>query len=237
MTTPNDPTEPTPTWSAPSQAAPPPAPQPQPQPAAAGAPEPFPPTYQAPVSPVATVAPARTSSRKRGVVDVVLVVAAIFAVGGVGFALGRATAPPASVGLAGGGRFQGQVPNGGQFGNGGQVPNGGQGGTGGQGQGGPGGFFGAGGGITISGEVSAITADQLTLKLPSGQTIQIGLNGSTAYHSQAPATAADVTTGSTVQVQVARGGGQNGGGQGQAGNGQGGGFTLGAASNVTVVPK
>ena len=82
--------------------------------------------------------------------------------------------------------------------------------------------------------MTAVSADQLTLKLASGQTITVGLNGSTAYHSQAPATAADVTTGSTVQVQVGRGGG-NGAGQGQGG--QGGGFTLGAATNVTVVPK
>ena len=47
-----------------------------------------------------------------------------------------------------------------------------------------------------------MTADQLTLKLASGQTVQIPLDSSTTYHSQAPATAADVTTGSTVQVQV-----------------------------------
>lgn len=235
MTGPNDPTEPTPTWSAPSPAAPTPAPLPQPAPAATGGP--LPPTYQTPVSPVSPAPPAKSSSRKRGVVDVVLVVAAIFAVGGVGFAMGRATAPASVAVGAGGGRFPGQFPNAsGQPGNGGQAGNGGQFGNG--GQGGPGGLFGAGGGgITISGEVTAVTADQLTLKLASGQTIQIGLNGSTAYHSQAPATAADVTTGSTVQVQVGRGGGQNGGGQGQAGNGQGGGFTLGAASNVTVVPK
>ena len=65
-------------------------------------------------------------------------------------------------------------------------------------------------GITISGEVTAVSADQLTLKLASGQTIQVGLNGSTTYHSQAPATAADVTTGSTVQVQVGPRRGGNG---------------------------
>ena len=66
--------------------------------------------------------------------------------------------------------------------------------------------------------MTAVSADQLTLKLASGQTITVGLNGSTAYHSQAPATASDVTTGSTVQVQVGRGGG-NGAGQGQGGQG------------------
>lgn len=223
MTGPNDPTEP-PTWSAPNPAAPTPAPLPEPTPSAAGAP--LPPSYQtplSPVSPVAPAAPARSSSRKRGVVDVVLVVAAIFAVGGVGFAMGRATAPASLAVGTGANRVQG-----------GQFPNAsGRPGAGFQGQGGQGGFFGAGGGITITGEVTAVTADQMTLKLASGQTIQIGLDGSTAYNSQAPATASDVTTGSTVQVQVGRGGGQNGTGQG----GQAGGLTLGAATNVTVVPK
>ena len=229
MTGPNDPTEPTPTWSAPSPATPAPAPAQLAPVAPTGSTLP---PFETPASPVSVAKPA--PSRKRGVVDVILVVAAIFAIGGVGFAPGRVTAP-ASTAAPGGGRFQGgQFPTGngqGQAGNGqGQAGNG----QGGNGQGGPGGFFGAGGGITISGEVTAVSADQLTLKLASGQTITVGLNGSTAYHSQAPATASDVTTGSTVQVQVGRGGG-NGAGQGQGG--QGGGFTLGAATNVTVVPK
>ena len=144
------------------------------------------------------------------VVDVILVVAAVFAVGGVGFALGRATAPAATIaqtGARGNGPFGNgavrQRRNGGQFPNGGEFPNGGQFGGGQGGNGGAGGF-GRGLGITLSGQVTDISADHLTLKLASGQSIQIGLNSTTTYHTQTPATAGDVTTGSTVQVQVTR---------------------------------
>ena len=94
---------------------------------------------------------------------------------------------------AGNGQFQGN----------GQLPGNGTGGTG--ANGGQGGFGVGGGGITISGEVVEVTADHLTLKLASGQTVQIGLSGTTTFHSQAAATAADVTPGSTVNVQVSRG--------------------------------
>ena len=95
-------------------------------------------------------------------VDVVLVVAAIFAVGGIGFAAGRVTAPTSDA-VAGGNRTGGNG-SAGQFGNGG-APGAGFGGA-------FGGGFGAGGaGITIRGEVVSVTADQLTLKLASGQTV------------------------------------------------------------------
>ncbi len=237
MTQPNDPTGATPPpgdatqplWAAPSSAAASAAPAGS---APARPPETIPPLgHDVPVAPVTTV---RRPSRRRGVVDVVLVVAAIFALGGVGFAVGRVTAPASQASAAASGRFGGQLP--------------GSGGTG-SGQGGfgaaAGGFLGGGGaGITISGEVTAITAEQLTLKLASGQTIQIALNGSTAYHTQAAASASDVTTGSTVQVQVTGGAGNGGtgnGGTGNGGTGTGGTGTgrlnLGAASSVTVVPK
>ena len=84
MTGPNDPTEPTPTWSAPSPATPAPAPVPQPAPIAR--PDRHRRRSRRQVSPVSAAKPA--PSRKRGVVDVILVVAAIFAIGGVGFAAG-----------------------------------------------------------------------------------------------------------------------------------------------------
>jgi hypothetical protein len=190
----------------------------------------MPPAREASVS--GAVTPTRQAARKRGAIDVVLIVAAIFAVGGIGFAVGRVTGPPATAAATGSGRFQG-----------GQVPGGGQGnGQGGQFQGGQGGFFGAGAGVTISGEVVSVTADELSLKLASGQTIQIPLSSSTTYHSQAPATAPDVTTGATVQVQVGRGGGSGGpnaspGTGGTGGGTTGGGrFQLGPATSVTVVP-
>ncbi len=180
----------------------------------------------------APVTAVRRPTRKRGAVDVVLVVAAIFAIGGIGFAVGRVTAPATAVAGAGNRTVPGRNGQAGQFpgnGQGGQSQGGGQ-----------GGFLGAGGGgITLSGEVVAVTADQLTLKLASGQTIQVPLDSSTTYHSQAPATAAEVTTGANVQVQVQVGrGGGNGGNGPNASPGTGGrGFNLGAATSVTVVPK
>ena len=206
-------------------------PQPQPQPT-------FQPPQPQPVSPVPAQ---RSGPRKRGIVDVILVVAAVFAVGGVGFALGRATAPAATIAQTGargngpfgnGGQF-GNGGNGGQFPNGGEFPNGGQFGGGQGGNGGAGGF-GRGLGITLSGQVTDISADHLTLKLASGQSIQIGLNSTTTYNTQTPATAGDVTTGSTVQVTRGAGGGGTGTG---GGTGNGGTPQLGAASSVTVVPK
>ncbi len=214
--------------------------------------QPVPPTFQpAPVAPVPPVAAGRPAARKRGIVDVILVVAAIFAVGGVGFALGRATAPTAVAQAANRGNGTGQFGgnggqfggnggqfggNGGQFGgNGGQFPNGGEFPNGG-GQGGNGGGFGGRGlGLTLTGQVTDISADHLTLKLASGQSIQVGLGAATTYNTQTPATAAAVTNGSTVQIQVSRAGGVNGGAGGGAGNG--GTPSLGDASSVTVVPK
>jgi len=226
MTGPNDPTEPTevspPQWAAPSAALPPTGAAPEPPPAASA--------HETPVSPVRAV---RGTARRRGPVDIVLVIAAIFAIGGIGFAVGRVTAPDTTIASApGGGRF----PAGG-----GQLPGGGQGGQG-QGGQGLGGVFGAGG-VTISGEVVSVTATELSLKLASGQTIQIPLDSSTTYHSQAPATAAEVTTGATVQIQVGRGIGSSGpnaspGAGGTGGGTTGGGrFELGPATSVTVVPR
>lgn len=220
MTGPTDPTEISPPqWSAPPVV--PTTPTTTSAVPATGAPMP---AHDTPVSPVTA---ARPSARKRGAIDVVLIVAAIFAIGGIGFAVGRVTSPAANTAAtAGGGSVQGGQGNG----QGGQFPDGGQ-----------GGLFGAGG-VTISGEVVAVTADQLSLKLASGQTIQIPLDSTTTYHSQAPATAADVTAGATVQVQVGRGTGRGpnaspGTGGTGGGTANGGRFQLGAATSVTVVPK
>jgi RNase P/RNase MRP subunit p29 len=210
MTGPTDPTEVNPPqWAAPPAAV-------SPTGAASESAAPWPVNEAAP-APAAAV---RRTAWRRGPLDIVLVVAALFAFGGISFAVGRVTAP-ATAGASGGGRFQagaGQLP-------GGQGP----------------GVFGAGG-VTISGEVVSVTATELSLKLASGQTIQIPLDSSTMYHSQAPATAADVTTGATVQVQVGRGiGGRPNASPGTGGSGGGttggGRFELGPATSVTVVPR
>ena len=83
------------------------------------------------------------------------------------------------------------------------------------------GVFGAGG-ATIEGTVESVSAGTLTLKLASGQTIQIALSGTTTYHSQAAATSSDVQSGGTVLVRV------------QIERGQG--STSPSATDVTIVP-
>ncbi|MCJ7712176.1 MAG: hypothetical protein MUQ32_15245, partial [Chloroflexi bacterium] len=190
----------------------------------------------------------RPASQKRGssgssrILNLALGAAVLVAVAGVSFAVGRATAPASEITGSGTVFAPGQ---GGVFvpgGNGGNLPdvsfdpngNGGFPGGVGQGRGIPGerGFGGFGGGLAITGTVDAISADSITLKLESGQTITVGLDASTTYHQQADAAASDVTTGDTVQLQMA-----GGFRPGQIGNGNSGNApTLGSAGSVTIVP-
>jgi hypothetical protein len=180
------------------------------------------------VAPVVVSAP-RKRSTAATLVNVLLGVAVVVAVGGVAFAAGRATAPAQTTA--------------GRFGNGGGFAGNGLGPTasGAPGRSAFGGAFGAGGGgVSLQGTVTAVAADSITLQLASGQTLTIPIDSSTTYHSQAPATATDVTAGRTVIVQLSGGrfvGGGNGGTGNGNGNGAGGqGRGLGAASSVTVVP-
>jgi hypothetical protein len=203
-----------------------------------------------PVQPVTTVAPAGSSSvaanaprpRSTGagvLVNVLLGVALVVAVGGVAFAAGRATAP-AAVAANGGGD--------GRFGNGGQFfgPNasGAPGGDGNGGRaGGPGGIL-TGGGLSIEGTVTAVAADSITLQLANGQSVTIPVDAATTYHTQSAATASDVKNGSTVLVQldggrgVFTGNGNNGNGNGNGGAGASGQprRTLPTARSITLAP-
>jgi hypothetical protein len=194
-----------------------------------------------PVAPVVVAAPRRRSTAST-FVNVLLGVAVVVAVGGVAFAAGRATAP-ASTGT---GRFgaNGQ----GLAGNGAFGPNA----SGAPGRSGFGGAFAGGGGLSIQGTVTAVAADSITIQLSSGQTLTIPTDAQTTYHTQAAASASDVTSGSTVIVQLSggrfvSGGGATNGGQG-TGNGTGGsggtgngtgnqGRGTGSASSITVVPS
>jgi len=91
--------------------------------------------------------------------------------------------------------------------------------------------------VSLQGTVTTVASDSITLQLANGQTLTIPVDSSTTYHSQAPATATDVTAGKTVIVQLSGGrfvGGGNGNGNGNGAGGQGRG--LGAASSITVVP-
>ena len=204
--------------------------------------EPAPPSHE-PVRPVtgatmAAAAPRKGSSGRW--LNVLLGVAAIVAIGGVAFAIGRSTAPASATGFPGNGTFRGN------FGNGaipnGAIPNA----SGAPGFGnGTGRALGlGGGGVTVKGTVKAVNGDTMTITTASGQTVDVKTSGDTAYHQQTAATATDVTVGTGVSIQVdfggfGRGQGANGNGgpagSGTTGNGTAASPTL-TATDVTVVP-
>ncbi|MFL5778192.1 MAG: hypothetical protein ACJ761_04545 [Chloroflexota bacterium] len=171
------------------------------------------------------------SSRRRGaglLVNGLLAVALLVAVGGVAFAAGRVSAPVAAA-ANGGGRFN----------NNGGATFGGP-----AASGAPGGGLGAalgGGGVSLEGTVTAISADSVTLQLADGQSVTIPIDAQTTYHQRAAATASSVTKGTNVIVQLQ--GGRAFFGNGNNGNGNGGpsasdqpGRTFPAAGSITVVP-
>jgi hypothetical protein len=151
--------------------------------------------------------------------NLVLVVAAAVAIGGVAFAIGRGTA--AASATTGNGVIigNGAIP-GGKF-----VP--GASGAPGLGRGSFGG--GLGGGLTVQGTVESVDGDTLTIKTANGQTITVSTGSSTTYHTQTDATAADVQAGTTVQVQLAGGAGRPNASATTAG-------PVGTAGSVTVIP-
>ncbi len=176
-----------------------------------------------PIVPGPTIAqiPRRKSSAVW--LNVVLVLAAIVAVGGVAFAIGRSTAPVAAAGQRGAGNFAG-----GNFVRGSFAP--GESGAPGDGLGFVGGRFG-GGGFNLSGTVQSVTADTLTVTTANGQTLEFTLGSGTTYDTKTPATAADVKTGSKVEVQLAIGAGGRPTASAAPSSGP-----IGTASSVTVVP-
>ena len=154
-----------------------------------------------------------------------LVVAALVAVGGVTFAVGRLTAPVAAVAAARG--------NGGAaFGNGARPSGapgfGRQGGLGGA-------FAGGSGGLSIRGTVTSVTADTLTITVASGTTVQIPLEASTTYHSQVAGSKTDVQSGKQVIVQLNGLGGGGGAAGPTASPNIGASSRIGPAQDVTVV--
>lgn len=169
--------------------------EPQPAPASPVTPTmaPTPPT-----PPVAPVAPVIVTSRgaSQRWLNVLLGAAAVLAIGGVAFAVGRSTAPAAAAGL---GTFPGGQ-NGvilspdGSF-DPGVVPGGGAGGPG---------LFGSGS-ITIEGTVASIDGGTLTITLASGETMDVTLDDETTYHAATEATADDVTVGDDVAVRLSGG--------------------------------
>jgi hypothetical protein len=60
---------------------------------------------------------------------------------------------------------------------------------------------GLGGGITLRGEVMALSVDSMTIELENGASVTVPLDDETTYHTATPASAIDVIVGSTVTVQ------------------------------------
>ena len=139
-----------------------------------------------PTAPPAIVKPRRNSNR---MLDAALVVAAMLALGGVAFGIGRATAPAAA--FTGGGI---DLPGGRVVSpNGSFDPNAGP-------------RVGFGGGLTIDGTITAIDGDELTVKLADGTVMIFTLDSATAYHQATDVSASDVTVGDDVSVRVKGGG-------------------------------
>lgn len=148
--------------------------------------------------PVVAVAP---RGRSGGILNLLLIGAAIVAIGGVAFAVGRMTAPANALTQVG------AFPDGavgigprGSF-----APGGG----------GPGGFT-LGGSIALDGTVKSIDADSLTLTLANGQEMTFKLDDSTTYREATDAAATDIAVGDQVSVTSAGGGRVPAGGNGQA---------------------
>jgi hypothetical protein len=133
--------------------------------------------------------------------------------GGLG-PMGGGTLPDASFDLDGNGAFPGDVDGDEDHAFPGR----------GLGRDGLGGF----GGLGVSGTVTAVDEDSITIQTDAGLTVTIGLDGSTTYHQRAPAAASDVTTGDKVQVQLGDGV--------RPGRDASGTINLGTAGDVTIVP-
>ncbi|HEY3335813.1 MAG TPA: hypothetical protein VGK16_11330 [Candidatus Limnocylindrales bacterium] len=145
-----------------------------------------PPEGDAPAPPTVPVAPVvRPRPRGGGLTNTVLTLAALVAVGGVAFAAGRATAPASPA--AGAVRTGTGFPAGGPTGS--FDPATARGG------------FGGDRTVTLTGTVRSADGSTLVITAADGTETTIDVSG-TAYHAQAPATAADVTAGDTVQVSV-----------------------------------
>ena len=183
---------------------------------AAPEPEPIPDSIPDPITETVSgqaTAPGRKAARSSQLlVNGVLAIAFAVLIGGVGFAVGRATTP--AVGSANPGtnqELQGGIGFPGTQDRTGQVP----------GDDDLGRRLGQGG-LSLQGTVVSMSATSLTLKLADGQAVYVAINSGTGYHRQADASASDVAAGSTVIVNVS----------GSGPDAQGGGPTAGS---VTIV--
>ena len=85
--------------------------------------------------------------------------------------------------------------------------------------------------VSLTGTVQSVTDDTLTITTSDGQTVALSLGSDTTYNAQAAASAADVKTGATVEVQLDLSGSVQPGASAAPSSG-----SLGTASSVTVGP-
>jgi hypothetical protein len=133
-----------------------------------------------------------------------LFVAALVAVGGIGFAVGHLTAPSSAAQATFSRNRGGTLPGGGEFpgGGAGNFPTLAPGQTFNPGQLGNGNGGLRVGSSDVTGTVQSVNGSSMTVQLANGQTVTISLTGSTTYHGETAATADQVTVGSSVMVQV-----------------------------------
>lgn len=130
---------------------------------------------------------ARVPARRANSTTSLLVVAALVAFGGVGFAVGHVT-----------GSGQTGTGTGTQSGLSGFGANA-------SGAPGFGDRVGLGGTATMTGTVVSVSADSITLQLTSGSAVTIATGSSTTYHNQTSGSITDLAAGQTVQVQTSGG--------------------------------
>jgi hypothetical protein len=177
---------------------------------------------------------AGAARRGRSAVDYILAIALVVAVGGIAFAGGRLSAPASSSNASANG-FPGA--NGFPAGGNGYFPTGSfrpdAAGFGGLGAG--------GGSLTLTGTVTAVGANSITVKLSSGATMDVATDTSTTYHQQAAGSASDVQVGSQVVVETSGGfrgaGGPTASGAPGAAPGTGAGTRQTTARDIMVVAK
>jgi len=146
--------------------------------------------------PATTTSPVRPIPVRRSrSVPALLSLAAVVAVAGLCFTIGRVSAPSQTTPAGQNGSLNG-LPGANASGAPGDFGGGLPGGDRGAGVGGP---------ASVSGTVVSISASSMTIQLADGQTVQVATGSSTTYHNQTAATSSDVAAGDTVEVQVSGG--------------------------------
>jgi hypothetical protein len=174
----------------------------------------------APEDAPAEVMPARLSkaraaapTRRSGSTTALLLVAALVAFGGVGFAAGHLTGSSQTGANSGNfGAFRANASG---------APDAAARGA-------------LGGSLTVTGTVVSVSADSITVKLASGATETIAIGSTTTYHNQTAGSSSDLAAGQTVLVLTS--GGANGDPNATPNASASPGTTSRTATDVTITP-